>query len=270
MVFLHELADKNGDPSVAIIQKKDGGYLYSTSDLAALRYRVGTLKANRILYFIDARQSLHMQQVFTLARKAGFADEWLSTEHHAFGTMLGSDGKPFKTRSGGTVKLAQLLDEAVERAAKEVRTKNPDLTEEEMAEVASKVGIGAVKYADLCKTRTNDYVFKRQKLYAAMDLDADGGVTFGEYEYVDGVKRQMLLKARFNKLDLDQDGKLSSSEYCSYLGSFDRFDQNGDGNITTSEIDMSKVKAAKEKPAPVKAEDDTSCLLWFCVRSSIK
>lgn len=166
VVFLHELADKNGDPSVAIIQKKDGGYLYSTSDLAALRYRVGTLKANRILYFIDARQSLHMQQVFTLARKAGFADEWLSTEHHAFGTMLGSDGKPFKTRSGGTVKLAQLLDEAVERAAKEVRTKNPDLTEEEMAEVASKVGIGAVKYADLCKTRTNDYVFNWESMLA--------------------------------------------------------------------------------------------------------
>lgn len=166
VVFLQELADKNGDPSVAIIQKKDGGYLYSTSDLAALRYRVGTLKANRILYFIDARQSLHMQQVFTLARKAGFADEWLATEHHAFGTMLGSDGKPFKTRSGGTVKLAQLLDEAVERAAKEVRSKNPDLTEEEMAEVASKVGIGAVKYADLCKTRTNDYVFNWEGMLA--------------------------------------------------------------------------------------------------------
>lgn len=113
---------------------------------------------------------------------------------------------------------------------------------------------------------------KRQKLYASMDLDADGGVTFGEYEYVDGVKRQMLLKARFNKLDLDQDGKLSSSEYCSYLGSFDRFDQNGDGNITTSEIDMSKVQAAKQKqkPEPVKVEDDTSCLLWFCVRTSLK
>lgn len=166
VVFLQELADKNGDPSVVIIQKKDGGYLYSTSDLAALRYRVGTLKANRILYFIDARQSLHMQQVFTLARKAGFADESLSTEHHAFGTMLGSDGKPFKTRSGGTVKLAQLLDEAVERATTEVRKKNPDLSEEEMAEVARKVGIGAVKYADLCKTRTNDYVFNWESMLA--------------------------------------------------------------------------------------------------------
>lgn len=112
---------------------------------------------------------------------------------------------------------------------------------------------------------------KRQKLYASMDLDADGGVTFGEYEYVDGVKRQMLLKARFNKLDLDQDGKLSSSEYCSYLGSFDRFDQDGDGNITTSEIDSSKAKIdSARKTAEVESEEDTSCLLWFCFRSSLK
>lgn len=111
---------------------------------------------------------------------------------------------------------------------------------------------------------------KRQKLYASMDLDSDGGVTFGEYEYVDGVKRQMLLKARFNKLDLDQDGKLSSSEYCSYLGSFDRFDQDGDGNITTSEIDSSNKKAKEAKTQPSVDDDDTSCLLWFCVRSSLK
>ncbi len=159
VAFLEELADKNGDPSPVIVRKKDGGFLYATTDLAALQYRVRDLKADRILYFIDARQSLHMQQVFILARKANFASEWTSLEHHPFGTMLGSDGKPFKTRSGGTVKLAELLDEAIERGEKTVREKNPTLTEDEIKDVARKVGIGAVKYADLSKTRTNDYVF---------------------------------------------------------------------------------------------------------------
>lgn len=159
LVFLQELADKNGNPSPVIVQKQDGGYLYATTDLAALRYRANTLEADRILYFIDARQSLHMQQVFILARKAGFVSEWVSLEHHPFGTMMGSDGKPFKTRSGGTVKLADLLEEAVERAIKIVKEKNPTLNDDEAADVARKVGIGAVKYSDLCKTRTNDYIF---------------------------------------------------------------------------------------------------------------
>ncbi len=157
VVFLDELADKEGNPSPVIIQKQGGGFLYATTDLAAIRYRAGQLGADRILYFIDARQSLHMQQVFTLARKAGFVDSDVSLEHHAFGTMMGADGKPFKTRSGGTVKLSALLDEAVERAAAVITEKNPEL--EGASEIARKVGIGAVKYADLSKTRTNDYVF---------------------------------------------------------------------------------------------------------------
>ena len=159
VVFLDELADKKGKPSAVIVQKTGGGFLYATTDLAALRYRSEVLKAARILYFIDARQSLHMKQVFTLGRKAGFVSEHCRLEHHAFGTMLGEDGRPFKTRSGDTVKLAGLLDEAVERAAKIIREKNPLLSDKESAEVAHKVGIGAVKYADLSITRTNDYVF---------------------------------------------------------------------------------------------------------------
>src|SRR5690606_20095629 len=127
--------------------------------LAALRYRARQLNADRILYFIDARQSLHMQQVFTIARKAGLVPEATRLEHHPFGTMMGEDGKPFKTRSGGTVKLAALLREAVERAGRLVAEKDPGLAVEEYQEIARKVGIGAIKYADLCKTRTNDYVF---------------------------------------------------------------------------------------------------------------
>src|SRR5690606_14646311 len=152
-----------GNPSPVIIQKQGGGFLYATTDLAALRYRVNTLKANRIMYFIDARQSLHMQQVFTVARKAGFVSNE-SLEHLAFGTMMGSDGKPFKTRSGGTVKLAELLTEAVERAGAVVSEKNPELSATDIAEISRKVGIGAVKYADLCKTRTNDYVFSWESM----------------------------------------------------------------------------------------------------------
>ncbi len=159
VVFLEEMADKDGNPSPVIIQKQGGGFLYATTDLAALRYRANTLHADRVLYFIDARQSLHMQQVFTVAKKANFISNDISLEHHAFGTMMGSDGKPFKTRTGGTVKLADLLVEAVERAEKVVAEKNADLSAEERTDIARKVGIGAVKYADLSKTRTNDYIF---------------------------------------------------------------------------------------------------------------
>ncbi len=159
VVFLQELADKNGNPSPVIVQKKDGGFLYSTSDLAALRYRTRQLNADRVMVFSDARQSLHMQQVYTLARKAKFTPPEVALEHLAFGTMMGADGKPFKTRSGGTVKLAELLTEAVERAEAVVKSKNPALSPETTKEIARKVGIGAVKYADLSKTRTHDYLF---------------------------------------------------------------------------------------------------------------
>lgn len=159
VVFLQELADKKGNPSPVIVQKSGGGYLYATTDLASLRYRSSTLKADRILYFIDARQSLHMKQVFTLATKAGYVTGNISLEHLPFGTMMGKDGKPFKTRSGGTVKLTDLLEEAVERACALVKEKNSAISADEMAEIGQKVGIGAVKYADLSKTRTNDYIF---------------------------------------------------------------------------------------------------------------
>jgi arginyl-tRNA synthetase len=159
VVFLEELADKNGDPSPMIVQKSGGGFLYATTDLAAIRFRASQLKADRILYFIDARQSLHMKQVFVTGKKAGYVGDSISLEHHAFGTMMGKDGKPFKTRTGGTVKLADLLKEAVDRAEQLVRQKNNDLDDQEIKEIARKVGIGAVKYADLCKTRTNDYIF---------------------------------------------------------------------------------------------------------------
>ncbi|WAJ69333.1 arginine--tRNA ligase [Catenovulum adriaticum] len=159
VVFLDELAKKDGEPSVVIVQKSGGGYLYATTDLAAAEYRSKSLNADRCLYFIDARQSLHMQQVFTVARKAGFVNPDISLEHHAFGTMMGEDGKPFKTRSGDTVKLTDLLDESVARAKTLIAERATDLSEQEQTEIAQKVGIGAVKFADLSKHRTSDYIF---------------------------------------------------------------------------------------------------------------
>lgn len=159
LVYLDELANKEGEPSVVIVQKADGGYLYATSDLAAIRYRIAKLKADRCLYFIDFRQGLHMKQVFTIGRKAGWVPEQVQLEHCAYGTIMGEDGKPFKTRSGDTVKLADLLDEAIERATKLIAEKAPNLDECERQEIAKAVGIGAVKYADLSKVRTTDYRF---------------------------------------------------------------------------------------------------------------
>ena len=157
VVFLPEMADKEGNPAVYIVQKSGGGYLYATTDLAAVRYRNGVLNADRTLIFTDARQSLHFKQTEIVARKAGFMSDAQSYEHCPFGMMLGKDGKPFKTRSGGTVKLNDLLLESIERAAALIaeRTQNADLD----PELARKIGIGAVKYADLSKNRTTDYVF---------------------------------------------------------------------------------------------------------------
>ncbi|MCL6414963.1 arginine--tRNA ligase [Aestuariirhabdus sp. Z084] len=159
VVFLDEFKGKEGDAMGVIIQKRDGGFLYTTTDIACAKYRYETLGADRVLYYIDARQAQHLQHAWTIVRKAGYVPESVPLEHHAFGVMLGKDGKPFKTRSGGTVKLSDLLDEALTRAAALIAEKNPDMTEEQRAEVANAVAIGAVKYADLSKNRTTDYVF---------------------------------------------------------------------------------------------------------------
>ena len=158
-VFLDEFKNADGEPLPVIIVKADGGYLYATTDLAAVRYRSGVLKADRALYFVDQRQALHFQQVFAVARKAGFVTHPMDMEHMGFGTMNGADGRPFKTRDGGTVKLIDLLTEAKERAYALVKEKNPSLADDELRHIGEVVGIGAVKYADLSKHRTSDYSF---------------------------------------------------------------------------------------------------------------
>ncbi|MBG2922593.1 arginine--tRNA ligase [Proteus mirabilis] len=159
VVFLDEYKNKEGEPMGVIIQKKDGGYLYTTTDIACAKYRHEQLHANRVLYYIDSRQHQHLMQAWTIVRKAGYIPDSMSLEHHMFGMMLGKDGRPFKTRSGGTVRLTDLLDEAHERALTLIREKNPDMDEEELNNIARVVGIGAVKYADLSKNRTTDYIF---------------------------------------------------------------------------------------------------------------
>jgi arginyl-tRNA synthetase len=158
-VFLEQFKGKDDNPLPMIVQKSDGGYLYATTDLAALRYRHKKLGMTRGLYFVDARQSLHLKQVFAVGKQAGFIPEQTQLEHMAFGTMMGKDGTPFKTRTGGTVKLIDLLTEAQQRAFALVTEKNPDLDEKNRKAIAKTVGIGAVKYADLSKNRTSDYIF---------------------------------------------------------------------------------------------------------------
>ncbi|HBB6724896.1 TPA: arginine--tRNA ligase [Citrobacter freundii] len=166
VVFLDEYKNKEGEPMGVIIQKKDGGYLYTTTDIACAKYRYETLHADRVLYYIDSRQHQHLMQAWTIVRKAGYVPDSVPLEHHMFGMMLGKDGKPFKTRAGGTVKLADLLDEALERARRLVAEKNPDMPADELEKLANAVGIGAVKYADLSKNRTTDYIFDWDNMLA--------------------------------------------------------------------------------------------------------
>ncbi len=166
VVYLDEYKNKDGDPMGVIIRKKDGGYLYTTTDIACAKYRYETLGADRVLYYIDSRQHQHLQQAWTIVRKAGYVPDSVALEHHAFGMMLGKDGKPFKTRSGGTIKLSDLLDEAIVRARELILSKNPDLPAEELENLVNAVGIGAIKYADLSKSRTTDYIFDWDNMLA--------------------------------------------------------------------------------------------------------
>jgi len=164
-VFPEGFKDKEGRPLPVIVQKSDGAYLYATTDLAAIRYRVNELKADRIIYVTDARQQLHFEMVFAVARMAGWVK---NTElvHVTFGSVLGENGKPLKTREGENVKLKELLDEAIQRAKQVVEEKNPELPADKKDGIAKAVGIGAVKYADYSNNRTSDYVFSFDKMLA--------------------------------------------------------------------------------------------------------
>jgi arginyl-tRNA synthetase len=158
-VFFDDITGPDGSPTPLMVRKRDGGYGYDTTDLATIRYRIHELKADRILYVVDARQALHFRMIFATARRAGWLTDDVDVRHVAFGTVLGPDGRPFRTRSGETVRLTDLLDAAVERARAVVAEKATGLTDEELTRIAEQAGIGAVKYADLATSRTKDYVF---------------------------------------------------------------------------------------------------------------
>jgi arginyl-tRNA synthetase len=165
-VFPPGFTGREGEPVPLIVRKQDGGYGYATTDLAALRHRVQTLGARRVIYVVGAPQSQHLAMVFAAARLAGWADEAVRLEHVAFGSVLGQDKKMFKTRAGESVSLAALLDEAIERATKVVDEKSPELPAEDRARIAAAVGVGAVKYADLSSDRIKDYVFDWNRMLA--------------------------------------------------------------------------------------------------------
>ncbi|MFW6031926.1 MAG: arginine--tRNA ligase [Phycisphaeraceae bacterium] len=166
VVYPEGFQDREGEPMPMIVRKTDGGYLYATTDLAAARFRIGELGASRLIYVTDARQSQHFAMVFQTLRQAGWADAGVRLDHVPFGAVLGPDRRPFKTREGGTVRLVELVDEAESRAAGVIREKNPDLPEAEQERIASAVGIGALKYADLSSDRIKDYVFDWNRMLA--------------------------------------------------------------------------------------------------------
>ncbi len=221
------------DEAPLIVQKADGGYLYATTDLAALWYRANVLHAKRISYVVDARQSQHFKQVFATARKAGLVGEDVLLEHIAFGTMTDKNGKPFKTREGGTVKLIDLLNEAIVRA-KEAIKKSGEYDEAEIETIAKTIGIGAVKYADLSMRRDMNYVFDWEKMlsfegntalymqyaYARIRsiLRKYGKAPEGEIIVTDALEHRLLVQLlRFEDTLLEAAQKAMPSYITSYL-----------------------------------------------------
>ncbi|GGN76021.1 arginine--tRNA ligase [Nocardia rhizosphaerihabitans] len=173
VVLSEQVTGPDDQPAVLMARKRDGGYGYDSTDLATIRYRIASLHADRLLYVTDSRQALHFQLVFEAARRVGWLTDAIEVDHVAYGTILGPDGKPFKTRAGGTVRLMDLLDEAVARVRAVVAEKNPDLSSAELDTIAEQAGIGAVKYADLSTSRVKDYSFDPDRMTA---LNGNTGV----------------------------------------------------------------------------------------------
>ncbi|MFA6916384.1 MAG: arginine--tRNA ligase [Parachlamydiales bacterium] len=188
-IFLEGFKNREGDALPLMVQKSDGGFNYDTTDMAAIKQRVQEEKGDRLIYVTDAGQATHFDMIFKAAEKAGYVDpSKVKTEHVPFGLVLGEDGKKFKTRSGTTERLMDLLDNAIIEAEKILREKNPGLSEEEIKHIAHVLGISAVKYADLSCHRTSNYVFSYERM-----LRFDGNTAaFLMYSYVraEGIKRR--------------------------------------------------------------------------------
>jgi len=180
IVFLKEFRNRDGAPMGVVIQKKDGGFLYSTVDIACLRYRYQTLHADRILYYTDSRQNQHLKQIWIIGKKAGYIPDNFLLEHHMFGMVLSTNKRPFQTRKGNTISLLQLIEKSISKATKVVKEKNPNLSTIKTEKLATAIGIGAIKYADLSQVRTNNYVFNWEKM-----LNFDGNTSlYIQYAYV--------------------------------------------------------------------------------------
>ncbi|MFF3288402.1 arginine--tRNA ligase [Streptomyces sp. NPDC003023] len=188
-VFFDDVLGPDGNPVPLIVKKSNGGYGYAATDLSAIRDRVRNLDADTLVYVVDARQSLHFKMVFETARRAGWLSDEVKAVQLAFGTVLGKDGKPFKTREGETVRLVDLLDEAIDRATAVVAEKREKvgLTDQEVAENGRYVGIGAVKYADLSTSAVRDYKFDLDQM---VSLNGDTSV-YLQYAYarIQSIKR---------------------------------------------------------------------------------
>jgi arginyl-tRNA synthetase len=206
VMFSKEVTGPDGNPVTLMVRKQDGGYGYDTTDLATIRYRIRDLKADRILYVVDSRQALHFRLIFEAARRAGWLTDGIEAIHVSYGTVLGPDGRPFRTRSGGTVKLMELLDAAVDRAKASVSEKTQDLTDEELTQIAEQAGIGAVKYADLSTSRTKDYVFDVDRM---VSFNGNTGVYL---QYAHTRICSILRKAGNTELNVDPALALHSTE----------------------------------------------------------
>ena len=198
-VFFDDVTGPDGEPAPLIVRKKDGGYGYAATDLATIRYRIQKLEADRILYVVDARQSLHFQMVFATARRAGWLTDEVDAVHVPFGTVMGPGGTPFKTRSGGTVRLSELLDAAVDGAREAMADKPHDLTGDALEKVIQAAGIGAVKYADLSTSRAKNYVFDIAQM---VSLQGNTGVYM---QYAHARVRTILSKVSQESLDAGVD-----------------------------------------------------------------
>ncbi len=201
--------DDVGIKEPCLVRKRDGGFLYATTDLAAIRRRVQTLGADRVIYAVDSRQGLHFRQVFAAAIKAGYASRDGNTAelvHAAFGTVLGPDGRALKSRSGENVKLADLLSEAVTRAKAAVAEKNPDLSSKEADAIAADVGVGAIKYADLSSDRIKDYLFDFDRMLA---FEGDTG----PYLQYANVRVRSIFRKADDELDADADALASGADF---------------------------------------------------------
>ncbi|HTV20215.1 MAG TPA: arginine--tRNA ligase [Polyangiaceae bacterium] len=236
VVFCEGFTSKGGSPLPLIVQKSDGGYGYAATDLAAARFRIGDLNRNRLIYVVDSRQSDHFGMLFWTLRRAGWAPPEVSLEHVAFGTILGADRKAFKTRAGGTVKLADVLDEAVSRARAALVERGRDLDPSELDQIARAVGVGAVKYADLSSDRIKDYTFDYDRMLAMEGNTAPylqyayvrvqsilrkadpGDIAAGEIAITDPIERELMLELlELPRLVAQLVSTLEPHRLCTYL-----------------------------------------------------